>query len=104
MQGRLVAGGVGRGGVAGNGQRLTTASPPIDFPSLATAAELRHPVGASEGVEGGTVVPDVRQPVVLNIPELQPRKGCRCVTRQYLTRRRYIHGLTAPGGHARLGR
>src|SRR5262249_32841385 len=68
---RQVAGRVGGGGVAGQGEGLAAAAAEIELAPLAAAAGLGHPVGAAEAAEHRRVEPDLFEPGLPDVGELQ---------------------------------
>src|SRR3546814_11802605 len=70
---RQRAGGVGRGSVARERERLTAAAAPVDLAPLARPARLRHPVRAATTHEG-------RRPEPYLIRSEKRRVGKECVS------------------------
>src|SRR5690606_42083359 len=95
-----LSGGIGRLGITRAGKRLAPAASTINLLPLAGAAGLRHPVSAEEGIEGRAFVPDFREAVIADVPELQPGNGFRGMTGKYFPRRCHVERLASPTVHA----
>src|SRR5262252_8806001 len=62
---------VGCARIAGEREGLATATAEIDVAAFAAAAWLPHPVGAPKGAEGGRGLPDFRERMIADRPEIE---------------------------------
>ena len=100
MIGRLPAGGVGRGRVSGERQRLAAAAAPVDRAPLAGAAGLAHPFRSAKSPEGRIIAPDLGKRAVAHVPEFEARDRLGRVARQRLAGRRDVDRDPSPAARA----
>jgi hypothetical protein len=77
-----MAGWVGGGGVACDGEGLTTASAEVDLTPVAGPAGLVHPGKTAKRLKDGTMAPDFTKVALANIIEDKAGQGLRRVTGQ----------------------
>src|SRR5262245_35593318 len=103
MIGREVADRIGRRGVAQERKGLATAAAKILLAPRAACARLLHPAGATKGVEGRRVLPDVGERMLAHRPEFETRNALGGVAREHPAGRRDIERAAAPAADTRLG-
>ena len=89
-------------GVAGQRQRLATATVPVDFAPLARPTGLWHPGCAAEALERRGMVPDFREAGFADSRKAQSRDGFRRMTWKHFPRRGDVQKAPTPAVHASL--
>src|SRR6476619_4433364 len=102
MVGSEVTHRIGCGGVAGKREGLAAAAAEIQLATRAACAWLLHPCGATEGVEGRRVRPDIGERMVSHVPELKSGNRLGGVAGQHLACRRHVERAPAPTADAWL--
>src|SRR5581483_4782550 len=99
MEGREAADGIGGARIAGNHERLASASAEIDRAVRAAPARFLHPVLSAKGVERGGVAPYFLERAVADAVEAQAHNHGGGVTREHESRGGYADITARPSAH-----